>query len=94
LLRPPRARHSTRAARPSRFPILPGSRRAYATVGNQQKILKSNATIISNQKKILRNQERLLLIFDNEIKILRNQEAIIKNQKKILADQAKMRRPK
>ena len=62
---------------------------AQATLKNQQKILKDNRVMIANQKKILKNQDRLEPILANQVKIIRNQEVIIRNQKKILADHAR-----
>lgn len=55
-----------------------------------QATLKNQLTIITAQRRILRNQDRLVLLLRNQDRIVRNQQAIIKNQKKILANQARI----
>ncbi len=54
-----------------------------ATRRNQERI-------IANERKILRNQDRLVGILANQDKILRDLQAMLRNQKKILANQSKI----
>jgi len=52
--------------------------------------LKNQLRIIANEKKILKNQQRLADIVVNQTKILRDLSAMLKNQKKIIANQSKI----
>jgi hypothetical protein len=52
--------------------------------------LKNQLKIIANEKRILKNQERLGQIVVNQTKILRDLHAMLMNQKKIIANQSKI----
>ena len=54
---------------------------AQATSKNQDKIIEATRSVLTNQKKILKNQALLQPILTNQHTIIRNQQAILKNQK-------------